>query len=53
MDLMLITFMGTDIHHKKENYNFAEKAKKKFSKYLTEDEINDIFENNARKLLNK
>jgi len=49
----LITFMGTDIHHKKENYNFAEKAKKKFSKYLTEDEINDIFENNARKLLNK
>ena len=49
----LITFMGTDIHHKKENYNFAEKAKKKFSKYLTEDEINNIFENNARKLLNK
>ena len=49
----LITFIGTDIHHKKENYNFAEKAKKKFSKYLTEDEINDIFENNARKLLNK
>lgn len=49
----LITFMGTDIHHKKENYNFAEKAKKRFSKYLTEDEINDIFENNARKLLNK
>lgn len=49
----LITFIGTDIHHKKENYNFAENAKKKFSKYLTEDEINDIFENNARKLLNK
>ena len=49
----LITFMGTDIHHKKENYNFAEKAKKKFSKYLTAKEINDIFENNARKLLNK
>ena len=40
--------MGTDIHHKKENYNFAEKAKKKFSKYLTEDEINDIFENRVR-----
>ena len=47
----LITFMGTDIHHKKENYMFVENAKKKFRKYLTDKEIEDIFENNPRKYL--
>ena len=36
----LITFMGTDIHHNKEEYTFVLKAKKK------------IFENNAKVLLN-
>lgn len=49
----LITFMGTDIHHNKSDYDFVEKAKKKFKKYITDDEINNIFENNAKRILNK
>lgn len=48
----LITFMGTDIHHNKEEYTFIEKAKKKMGKYLTQKQINNIFENNAKVLLN-
>ena len=48
----LITFMGTDIHHNKEEYTFVEKAKKKMGKYLTQKQINNIFENNAKVLLN-
>lgn len=47
----LITFMGTDIHHNKEEYTFVEKAKKKMGKYLTQKQINNIFENNAKVLL--
>lgn len=49
----LITFMGTDIHHNKKDYNFVSKAKKKIGKYLSEKEIDDIFENNARKILSE
>lgn len=48
----LITFMGTDIHHNKEEYTFVLKAKKKMGKYLTQKQINNIFENNAKILLN-
>lgn len=48
----LITFMGTDIHHNKEEYAFVLKAKKKMGKYLTQKQINNIFENNAKVLLN-
>ena len=48
----LITFMGTDIHHNKEEYTFVLKAKKKMGKYLTQNQINNIFENNAKVLLN-
>ena len=47
----LISFMGTDIHHNKKDYMFVENAKKKFRKYLTDKEIEDIFENNPRKYL--
>lgn len=47
----LITFMGTDIHHNKEEYTFVLKAKKKMGKYLTQKQINNIFENNAKVLL--
>ena len=47
----LCTFVGTDIHSKKDNYSFIEKCKKKFSKYLTKEEINDIFNENAKKIL--
>ena len=49
---ILITFMGTDIHHNKEEYTFVLKAKKKMGKYLTQKQINNIFENNAKVLLN-
>ncbi|MBP3635024.1 MAG: hypothetical protein J6J17_01005 [Bacilli bacterium] len=48
----LITFVSTDIHHEKKNYMFVENAKKKFRKYITEKEINDLFENNAKKIIN-
>lgn len=48
----LITFMGTDIHHNKEEYTFVLKVKKKMGKYLTQKQINNIFENNAKVLLN-
>ena len=48
----LITFMGTDIHHNKEEYTFVLKANKKMGKYLTQKQINNIFENNAKVLLN-
>ena len=48
----LITFMGTDIHHNKEEYTFVLKDKKKMGKYLTQKQINNIFENNAKVLLN-
>ena len=48
----LITFMGTDMHHNKEEYTFVLKAKKKMGKYLTQKQINNIFENNAKVLLN-
>ena len=47
----LISFMGTDIHHNKKDYLFVENAKNKFRKYLTDKEIEDIFENNPRKYL--
>ena len=48
----LIRFMCTDIHHNKEEYTFVLKAKKKMGKYLTQKQINNIFENNAKVLLN-
>lgn len=47
-----VTFFASDIHHEKKDYNFIEKAKSKLKKYITEDEINNLFENNARKILN-
>lgn len=47
----LVTFIASDIHHGKKDYMFVEKAKDKIKKYLTDNEINDLFENNARKIL--
>lgn len=47
----LCTFVGTDIHSKKEDYSFIKKSKEKFLKYLTEEEVNDIFNENAKKIL--
>lgn len=47
----LVTFIGTDIHSKKIDYSYLEKAKNKFKKYLTDEEIEDIFVNNAKKII--
>lgn len=47
-----ITFIASDIHH--ENNDFYERineVKTIMSKYITEDEINDLFSNNAKKIL--
>lgn len=48
----LISFMGTDIHHNKDDYSYVDKAKRKFSKYLSDEEIENIFENNAKEIIN-
>lgn len=47
----MVTFFASDIHHEKSDYMFIEKAKNKLKKYLTEREINILFEDNARKIL--
>lgn len=45
-----IDYVGSDIHHDKSNYSFIEKSKKKMSKYLTQEELDNIFINNPKKL---
>lgn len=47
----LVSFMGTDIHSKKNDYSYLEKAKNKFKKYLTDEEIENILVNNAKKII--
>ena len=47
----LVSFMGTDIHKNKNNYDYIDKSINKMSKYLSIDEINDITENNAKKII--
>ena len=49
-----ISFMGSDIH-RKENvfYERIDEVKKIFRKYVDDEEIENLFENNARKILNK
>lgn len=42
---------GTDIHHEKKDYNFLEKAKSKLKKYVTEKQLEDLLENNAKTIL--
>lgn len=46
-----VSFMGTDIHHEKDKYDFISKAKDKIKKYLTEEEIENIFSKNASKMI--
>ena len=49
-----ITFVSSDIHHKnKDFYELINKAKKVMRKYVSEEEINLLFEKNAEKILNK
>ena len=47
----LVTFVGTDIHSVKNDYSYLEKAKNKFKKYLTDEEIEDIFVNNPKRII--
>ena len=49
----LISFIGTDIHNKKDNYKYIDKAIKKFKKYLNEEELNKILEENAKSIIKK
>ncbi len=46
-----ISFLATDIHHKKHDYNKFEKAKKKIRKYLTEEELNILLNENPSKII--
>lgn len=48
----LVYMIGTDIHHGKNKYDMLEKATKKYKKYLSKNEIEDILENNAKKIIN-
>ena len=49
----LVSFVGTDIHSKKNDYSYIEKAKNKFRKYLNDEEIENVFNNNASKIVKK
>ena len=48
-----VSFIGTDIHNKKKDYSYINKAINKFRKYLTEEELEDILVNNAKRIINK
>ena len=47
-----ITFLATDIHHKKHDYNDFNKAKKMMLKYISESEYEMLVNINPSKLLN-
>ena len=47
----LVSFIGTDIHSIKDDYSYINKAKNKFKKYLSDEEIEDIFNNNAKDII--
>lgn len=49
-----ITFIGSDIHHAKDNfYNSLEEVKRILLKYVSNEEVEDLLVNNASKILNK
>ena len=48
----LISFLASDIHHKKHDYTKWDKARKKALKYLTIDEYNKLVNDNPLKVLN-
>ena len=47
----LVFMLGTDIHHIKYDYNFIEKVKNKIRKYVSDDKLNEIIVNNAKKII--
>lgn len=49
-----ITFIGSDIHHDKNDfYDRIDECKAIMRKYISEEEIDDLFDNNSNKILNK
>ena len=48
----LLSFLATDIHHRKNDYNKWEKAHKKALKYINEDEFNKLVIDNPSKIVN-
>lgn len=49
-----ISFIASDIHRETSvTYDKINKLKKMMRKYITEDEINDLFVNNAKKIIEK
>ena len=47
-----VSFLATDIHHKKKDYGKFERAKKKIRKYLSSDELDDLLVKNPSKIIN-
>ena len=47
-----INYLGTDIHHHKDDYQIYLKAKSKILKYISEEEYQKLVSDNARKIIN-
>ena len=47
----LVYMFGTDIHHDKKDYNFILDAKKKIRKIVSEEKLQDLTINNAKKII--
>lgn len=47
----MVEFLGTDIHHKKEDYSFLQKAENKIKKIIDEEKSEDLLVNNAKKII--
>ena len=47
----LIYMFGTDIHRDKGDYNFLSDAKKIIRKYTSDEKMNDLLVNNAKKII--
>lgn len=47
-----VSFLATDIHHKKRDYGKFDKAKKKIRKYLSSSEMKELLVENPSKIIN-
>lgn len=47
-----VSFLATDIHHKKRDYGKFDKAKKKIRKYLSSSEMEELLVENPSKMIN-
>ena len=48
----LVSFLATDIHHKKRDYKKFDKAFKKIKKFLTDEELKELLIKNPSKIIN-